>query len=389
MSSRKWLLVRLTALAVVASGLAAWRYAVTRPDYRFARGLEAARGGRVDDALWYADRLEASDPPAAGLIRAEYEFAQKQPLAALRALLPFQGADAHPRRRDGLALSARCYQALGKTREAIASWRLLLRDRPDDVDAHRSLAVIAYDLGQLATALHHLREVGRLDPRDGKPARMAGTIHQDLGNHEAAAAAYREALGRDLPAAARAEAYTEFGDSLLKLRKYDEMLTMAEEAVAAGVPQTAGWLVGRAEALHGVGRAADAKAVLARALAADPEATPALYLRAQFHLDDGQPAEAVRLLEKADARPPRAYRVTFLLAQAYAQVGRRADADAMGKTAEALRRDLDRITELTREAEQRPWDADIRVELADLSTRMGYPDVAAMWRKAAAAVRPK
>jgi tetratricopeptide (TPR) repeat protein len=388
-----WLLVRLTALAAVAVGLAGWRYAVTRPDYRFARGLEAARGGRVDDALWYADRLEATDPPAAGLIRAEGELGRGRPLAALRALRPFQGADAHPRRRDLLALTARCHEGLGDRKEAVAAWGAVLAGRPEDEEAHRRMATLAYDLGQLTTALHHWREVQRIDPRDGRPARMVATVLADTGDPDGAERAYREALRRDLTPDERREVYAELADALLRLRKYADVLALAGEAVAAGTPQTTVWLVARAEANRGLGRPAPARDLAAAALAAagpaDPDLAAALRLRAELHLDDGEPADAIPLLERADGIPPRTYRVPFLLGSAYAQAGRPADADRLLRAADRVQRDLDKVTELTLRAEGRPWDADLRLELAALSEGLGYHDMARQWRRAAAAARQK
>jgi hypothetical protein len=56
--------------------------------------------------------------------------------------------------------------------------------------------------------------------------------------------------------------------------------------------------------------------------------------------------------------------------------------------AEELRKDLDRITELTKEAMAKPWDAAVRLRLAELSERLGKPELAAVWRKAAAACQP-
>ena len=51
----------------------------------------------------------------------------------------------------------------------------------------------------------------------------------------------------------------------------------------------------------------------------------------------------------------------------------------------AIRAELQKLTDLTREAMRKPWDADIRWRLAKLSKEMGNPQLAAMWEEAAKA----
>ncbi|MCX7324098.1 MAG: hypothetical protein NTZ14_06595, partial [Hyphomicrobiales bacterium] len=67
------------------------------------------------------------------------------------------------------------------------------------VEAHRGLAVIAYDLGELSKALVHLKRVSELDPKDSRPSRLSGLINKDMSQDPDAEAAYREALRRGLP----------------------------------------------------------------------------------------------------------------------------------------------------------------------------------------------
>ena len=51
---------------------------------------------------------------------------------------------------------------------------------------------------------------------------------------------------------------------------------------------------------------------------------------------------------------------------------------------EALKTTLDRITQLSQEAMSKPWDAAVRLQLADRCDEMGNAPLAEMWRKAAA-----
>jgi hypothetical protein len=84
---------------------------------------------------------------------------------------------------------------------------------------------------------------------------------------------------------------------------------------------------------------------------------------------------------------PHDYRAHFLLSQAYGGAHRPDDAKREVKRAEELRKTLDQITALSRQAMERPWDADIRLKLAELSDRLGMSEVAQTWRTAAAACR--
>src|SRR5207302_5837388 len=108
-----------------------------------------------------------------------------------------------------------------------------------------------------------------------------------------------------------------------------------------------------------LGRGREAVAELDAALKTHP--TAALYrLRGQVHQDEGQPAEALKCFERAVELGPTDHQAYYLLGQAYASAGRKDDAArAFARDAE-LRKDLDQITELSKEAMRKPWDAGVR-----------------------------
>src|SRR5947199_218337 len=103
---------------------------------------------------------------------------------------PRAGGDGRLRRRVSLfllvarvraaALTGQCLLALGAVREADRVFRSVVAEQPDQVDAHRGLAVIAYDLGQLGEAVEHLRRVAELDAADPRPHRLIGLIYKDM-----------------------------------------------------------------------------------------------------------------------------------------------------------------------------------------------------------------
>ena len=93
--------------------------------------------------------------------------------------------------------------------------------------------------------------------------------------------------------------------------------------------------------------------------------------------------EAVKCLERSVELDPNEYQSHYLLGQAYSGAGRVEDAGRAFARVDALKKNLDRITALSKEAMEKPWDPKVRLELAKLSDDMGKPNLAQMWRKAA------
>lgn len=374
----------LVALAVLAAG--GWRYRVTRPGYRFERGMAAVRAKDWDGAEGYADRLAATGrADHAGVLRAELLLARRRPGPALAAL---EGVNPDgPFKRPVAVLTGRCLLDLGNLPAAHRAFTEVLADNPDEVDAHRGLAAIAYDLGQTQQALAHFTRWAELDPADPRPHRTMGLIHSDAADLEPAEAAYRAALARNPSPNLRAELRDELALNLSVQKKYPEALEQVEAAATeAGGRESAGVAYIRADCYRATGRAAEAAAVLDRAIAADPGAAALHRLRGQLDLDADRLAAAVPRLEKAVALAPGDFKARHLLAQAYVGAGRQADADREFAAVEASRRDHERLTELSRLAAARPWDAGVRLQLAEAAERIGNPKVAAMWRSAAAAL---
>lgn len=376
-------------LAVFALGVAAfvgWRYRVTRPDYRLARGTEAVRARDWAAAEGHVARLEASGAADhARLLAAEVYHARGLPDRALTELNRM--APDGPLEHRRAVLAGRCLLDLRSLVEAYRVFRGVLADHPDDPDALRGLAAITYDLGQMDEALGHLTRVADLDPADPRPLRLIGLIRADGGNPEPAEAAYRAALARDPAPDLTAELRSELAQALLQQKKYPEAVAVLDAArEAAGGAEPADLLLIRAECLRGLGRAPEAAALVDRGIEADPEGGRLYRLRGQLLMDRDQPAEAATALEKALALIPGHYQTQFLLAQAYAAAGRKADADQAFARAEDLRRDNELLSDLSRAASDRPWDPAVRVRLAEVCDRLNKPELAAMWRGAAASL---
>ena len=381
-AGRRQLAVALSLLGLTLIAAGGWRYRVSRPDYRLARGEVAVRAGDTQAVRDLADRLEASGhADHAHLLRGEALQAFDAPDLALAEFN--QVVTDGPIRLRAAGLSGRCLLDLGEVREAHRVYSYLVAERPDSADGHRGLAAITYDLGHLSEAVDHLRRVAELDPADPRPHRLIGLIYKDMTQDDAAEAAYRESLRRGPPAEVEREVRLELAEVLARQSKFAEGLDALGAGESAGGADGAARVAVRAECLRGLNRPRDAAALLDGALARQPSA-PLYRLRGQTHQDAEQWSEALTCFERAAELGPRDYQAHYLLGLAYSAAGRMAEAErSLARVAE-LKRDLDRLTALTREAMANPWDARVRTQLAALCEATGQPKLAQMWRKAAA-----
>ena len=376
---------RVTLLLLLLGLLAgvAWRYRITRPDYRLARGLDALRAKDTDRVRAYADRLEASGAADhAHLLRGEALLALGSPALALVEFNKI--ASEGSLRLRAAALSGRCLLELGELREAHRAFRFVVDEQPDHADAHRGLAAIAYDLGRLGEAVEHLLRVAELDPQDSRPHRLIGLIYKDLSQDSDAEAAYRESLRRGGPAALERDVKLGLAEVLARQTKYADGLKAVEGLPMTTADEVPNPVSLRAECLRGLGRPQEAATELDAALPKFPSAE-LWRLRGQVHQDLAQLPEAVKCFERAVELGPQEHRSHYALGQAYSGVGRTEDAARSFTRVDAIKKNLDRVSALTQEAMAKPWDAKVRLELADLSDGMGKPKLAQMWRKAAAA----
>jgi len=377
---------RVAAIAIIctvaAAALLYWQYRITRPSYRFQRGQEAIAASDWKTAAAMADRLKAAGHvDLSRLLRAELLYARKQPESALEELN--QISDEREIRVRAATLSGRCLFDLGATAEAERAFLFAVSENMDNIDAHRGLATIAYQMGQLNRSMAHLEHVIRLDPNDARPHRMLAEVLRDADDIENAESEYRQAIriANGLSPTAIEEAQFGVVECLLRRKLFTEALAALDE-YAAGKPEAITLQGARIEALRGVGRKEEAIAVADRALAQDPTG-PFHRLRGQFYLDDGDAKSAIPLLERAVQLNPKHYQSYFLLAQAYAADNRKADAERTNRKADSIRKDYELESILTTEAIHKPTDPVVRLKLAELHERTGDLDAAARWRKAA------
>lgn len=375
--------VRLLVLILAPLAALGWRYRITRPEYRLARGHEAMRANDHERVGQFADRLEASGhADLANLLRGEALLHLGSPKLALVQFNKI-AADG-PVRQRAAVLAGRALLAIGDLREAHRVFSVVVAEQPDNPDGHRGLAAIAYDLGHSGQAIDFLTRVAELDPHDSRPHNLIGLICKDLRLNVDAEAAYEECLRRGgLPSVER-DAKLGLAEVQTRLHKYAEGLEMIRDVEIASAGEQPNPVAVRAECLRGLGRTAESAAVLDAALVTHPSAI--LHrVRGQTYQDAGDLPQAVRSFERSVELDPHEPQSHYLLAQAYTAAGRKDEATRAYAKLDLLRGKFDAITRLSSEAMEKPWDANVRLKLADLSDDMGQPKLAQMWRKAAAA----
>jgi tetratricopeptide (TPR) repeat protein len=381
--------IRLLLLPVVLLGLtgvalAGWWYYTTRPEYVFRRGREAVRREdwqRLDACV---ERLEAAgEADRAAFLRGTALVERRRFPAALAFLNRVRGESSL--RVEAATLSGRCLLELGELREAYRVFSWVLEQDPDEVEAHRGMGAIAWDLGNLTRVLYHMEQVARLDEHDGRPFRLIGLCHGYMGQDDEAESTYREALARDLSGAFRRQVQMELAECLVRKTRWAEALAALDERLASGMTEDLPSLALRGECLWGLGQVPEAREVVDRALEDYPRNPHLLRLRGQIYLADQQRAKALEVLERAVRLSPGEYRCRYQLARAYRAADRPEDAAKQEKKADQLHQVLDQLASLSREAMRKPWDPDIRIKLAGLCEKVDNPKLARMWYQAAEA----
>jgi len=137
-----------------------------------------------------------------------------------------------------------------------------------------------------------------------------------------------------------------------------------------------------------LGRPDEALHLLREALALDPEYLPAKLELGPLLLERGRHGEAIAVLEDAVRGAPYNSQAHFYLSQAYAARGRREQADEqlrLMKEAKVVEREFNDLHE---QAAGKPEDADIRYRIGVVARRLGKPDLARLWFRAALAIKP-
>ena len=274
------------------------------------------------------------------------------------------------------------------TQDAVNRLRRIIDRDPNRVDAHRWLALLYIDLNAVDLALKELDAVARLDPNDGRPLRMKGYLLKDFLKVGPAVEAYREALKRNLQPHVRAEVVEELGRLLIKDGKAKEALAVLDQCPPL-FQGSARMLALRAEVLWNLRQFDEATRLVQSALRIDPDLRPALRLRARMYIDRDQPAKAIPFLKRLLTLEPYDHRSRHQLAILYQTLGDEKAAAEQLRLRERTHQIKLKLTDLSARAAQKPWDDELRVQIAEKWLEMGGTVEARMWLRAALLCNPR
>ena len=140
----------------------------------------------------------------------------------------------------------------------------------------------------------------------------------------------------------------------------------------------------RAECCYSLARHAEAISLLDRVLAENPSAVRGLRLRAAIHVEAGTLEAGLPMLDKALLIDPHDCPSRYQLARAYQLLGRNKEATEQYDRLEQSRRFLEALSNLNKEAIEKPTNVAIRLRLAELCEKLQKPRLTEMWRRAAA-----
>jgi Tfp pilus assembly protein PilF len=361
------------------------------------QGRAALQRGDFESAEHFALLLQADGrKDHAHFLRGEAHFLQAKPqldagrpetveLPLRNALAEFNRIqDQGDLRVEAAAMLGQCLLYLKKPMQAERAFLFVLDHQPDNADAHRGLAAAYYNQGALTAAVPHLHEVTRLDERDGRPWRFLGHIYQDLEHFGDAIVAFREALARDLGTEFTEDAREHLAECQLEQTAYEDALRTLD-ACNPSQEQTPHVTALRAQCFAAQGHSEKAKQTLDAALDASPRSVELLALRARLAWDAHDNVAAALLLEKALDIDKHDYAARHLLAQVYEALDRSADAEEQRRRAEQTKDRQKALRELIGQADAKPWDAEVRLRLANLCREFDRPVDADQWEEAARA----
>ncbi|MEK6257572.1 MAG: tetratricopeptide repeat protein [Planctomycetota bacterium] len=350
----------------------------------FSSGMAAVNRGEFVEALESLQRLRRSHPSddrthlLSGAIRlrrgdasaALKDFASMQPEGEIRP--------------SALLWTGECLYALGQLTEAESCFQQLLQIHRDSTEAHRWLAAIYHDLGELHRSVEHLERLTQLSPEDHRPWRMMGSIHRDFEQFVDAARDYREALKLLKPDSARQEIVIELADVLIRCHEYQEALD-----VLASSAETATTISLMGQCHRALGNGDLARQCLDRVKAVAANDVAVLRLNADLATDEKRPRDAAELYEQILALEPHNVECRYQLALARRELGDVSRYESeMTKVANS-RGLLEELTALSARTMTQPRDAALLNEIAKVCDQLGKHDLAKSWRLAANAVAPE
>jgi predicted Zn-dependent protease len=377
-ASRKRVLCLLVLVSVVSVLPFALNWWHTRPGRVFSRAIAAIQRGNVAQAQagivslenhpengHYVDCLKGAVLVRSGRFAEALRcFSRTRPDGEIRPIV--------------LLLTGQCLYQTGRLVEAKWALSQLAAEAPQNSEAHRWLGIVYHDLGAMDAAIGELEAALRANPADWQPHALLAQIYFDVEQYAQAAENYRCVVAH------RADpiATLRLAVSLVRLKKFRDALNVLEP-----MTRSAESLVLMAECHLALNDQTRAGQLLEEARSIDASSHAVLLLSARMSLDAQNPKAATEFLQQALGQDPHDCQTRYQLALSHRDQG------LLGEYAEELSRFEvsqklhDQYAELSRQARQRPNDSQVRDELCEVAQKLGKPEIARLWKRAADAFR--
>jgi tetratricopeptide (TPR) repeat protein len=370
-------------LAIAVAALLGIWFRSNQPESLYLRGRAALQAGdretarRLAEALARTPGYELHGELLRGMLLARAGLYQE-------ALVHLEPASRQKSTSvDANSAAAGCLYAMGLYLQTINTAQAALQQDPHCLNAMRWLASAYYDLGAIPHAMTELEKLKVEAPTDPRPDRLLGVIAKDGEHFQEAVEHYRESIRRDPNQPDREAILRELAESQIALNEFNEALQTLKES-----SRSAASLTLESSCHRGLGQIETATGKIREALNLDPRYYPAKLLQGKLFLDADHLEEAVAATREAIEFEPGNSKAHLQLSQALRQLGRTAEADAELKTMLEIQVIEREFTDLHDAAAKQPSDAHIRQRIGALARRLGKPELAKIWFRAALAIQP-
>lgn len=257
----------------------------TLPEAHFAVAQASANAGDNMGALTAIEKalLLRPDWETAALARAQLQARQSN-ASAIASLSEF--VDRQPAARDARLALARLLIGEKRFADARRHFDRLLKDNPDNPEIIYPIAMLALQQGDSNTGRTQLERLLQTDFADKSSVHFfLGQLDQEQKKPQAALDHYRQVTAGNQYIAARARS----AQILLQLGKPEEARELLHNTRGGSAEERTQLTLAEAQLLRDAGRHADAYAVLAEALAGQPDNVDMLYDAALTAERSGRP----------------------------------------------------------------------------------------------------
>lgn len=368
--------ISVMILLVVASGCfstngAIWPLSPGQVD-RFARTLEPSE---LMEKILLGEKA-CGGIEAQSILRAAYWLKRGDSANSLSQIAKVSPDGPH--RTTSFWLAGEALYRAGNLTQSMRILTPLVAEQPDDLEAHRCLAALYFDISAMHQARDELKHIIRLAPKDFRPHHLLGRIDLDFQKYDSAVKHFRTALDLCKASGPLGELRRGMGASLRGDKRYDELLKWVPENDPDLTLQ-----VCRADALWSTGQANEANRVLEFVLGKDPQLADALLLSSRIASDRGELESATKLLEQLLEQNPHDVTARYQLALVQRQAGKLDAFQETIKLKDQTQSLIDRMIELNEQIIENPGDPRRCLEIAEICEQLGKTALAESWRKAA------